>query len=74
MFLAISNSHSQGRQWSGWLRAACPGSIGCAGYSSLVDGAPVIQCRRVVGHRGGFEGYQFRTMIPEADAMLAADA
>jgi lipopolysaccharide/colanic/teichoic acid biosynthesis glycosyltransferase len=40
----------------------------------LVDGAPVIYRRRVVGHRGGFDAYKFRTMIPEADAMLAADA
>jgi lipopolysaccharide/colanic/teichoic acid biosynthesis glycosyltransferase len=40
----------------------------------VLDGAPVIYRRRVIGYEGGFDAYKFRTMIPEADAMLAADA
>jgi lipopolysaccharide/colanic/teichoic acid biosynthesis glycosyltransferase len=40
----------------------------------LVDGAPVIYRRRVIGPRGEFDAYKFRTMIRDADAVLAADA
>jgi len=39
----------------------------------LVDGSPVIYRRRVVGVRGEFDAYKFRTMHRDADAMLAAD-
>ena len=39
-----------------------------------LDGAPVIYRRRVIGYEGDFDAYKFRTMIPGADAMLAADA
>jgi len=40
----------------------------------LVDGVPVIYRRRVVGPRGEFDAYKFRTMIRDADAVLAANA
>jgi lipopolysaccharide/colanic/teichoic acid biosynthesis glycosyltransferase len=39
----------------------------------IVDGSPVIYRRRVVGGRGEFDAYKFRTMHRHADAMLAAD-
>jgi lipopolysaccharide/colanic/teichoic acid biosynthesis glycosyltransferase len=39
-----------------------------------VDGAPVIYRRRVLGRRRSFDAYKFRTMVPDADAMLTADA
>jgi lipopolysaccharide/colanic/teichoic acid biosynthesis glycosyltransferase len=39
----------------------------------LVDGAPVIYRRQVVGPTGEFDAYKFRTMIRDADAVLAAD-
>ena len=40
----------------------------------LVDGVPFIYRRRVVGLRGEFDAYKFRTMIRDADAVLAANA
>jgi lipopolysaccharide/colanic/teichoic acid biosynthesis glycosyltransferase len=40
----------------------------------VIDGAPVIYRRRVMGTAGSFDAYKFRTMVPEADTMLAADA
>ncbi len=39
----------------------------------LVDGTPVIYRRRVIGPGGEFDAYKFRTMIRDADAILAAD-
>jgi lipopolysaccharide/colanic/teichoic acid biosynthesis glycosyltransferase len=40
----------------------------------LDDGGPVFYRRRVVGRKGEFGAYKFRTMRPDADAVLAADA
>jgi lipopolysaccharide/colanic/teichoic acid biosynthesis glycosyltransferase len=37
------------------------------------DGPPIIYRRRVVGPRGSFDAYKFRTMILDADAKLALD-
>lgn len=48
--------------------------LALAGLVLLVDGVPVIYRRRVVGPRGEFDAYKFRTMIRDADAVLAADA
>jgi lipopolysaccharide/colanic/teichoic acid biosynthesis glycosyltransferase len=38
-----------------------------------MDGTPIIYRRRVVGPRGSFDAYKFRTMILDADAKLALD-
>lgn len=40
---------------------------------ALEDGWPVIHRRRVVGMRGEFDAFKFRSMKRDADAMLAAD-
>lgn len=40
----------------------------------VADGAPVIHRRRVVGPRGEFDAFKFRTMCRHADAMLDDDA
>lgn len=40
----------------------------------ILDGVPIVYRRRVISRDGGFGAYKFRTMIPEADAMLAANA
>ena len=39
----------------------------------ISDGPPVFYPRRVVGSRGEFNAYKFRTMLRNADAILAAD-
>lgn len=39
----------------------------------LDDGGPVFYRRRVVGRKGEFGALKFRTMRPDADAVLAAD-
>jgi lipopolysaccharide/colanic/teichoic acid biosynthesis glycosyltransferase len=39
----------------------------------LDDGGPVFYRRRVVGQRGEFDAFKFRTMRPDADAILAAN-
>jgi lipopolysaccharide/colanic/teichoic acid biosynthesis glycosyltransferase len=39
----------------------------------LDDGGPVFYRRRVVGRKGEFGAFKFRTMRPDADAILAAD-
>jgi lipopolysaccharide/colanic/teichoic acid biosynthesis glycosyltransferase len=52
----------------------CPLLLGLACLVLLVDGAPVIYRRRVIGPRGEFDAYKFRTMIRDADAVLAANA
>jgi len=39
----------------------------------LSDASPIIYRRRVIGPRGEFDAYKFRTMIRDADAVLAAD-
>jgi len=40
----------------------------------LSDGPPVLYRRRVVGPRGVFDAFKFRTMCRNADRMLEADA
>ena len=40
----------------------------------LQDGAPVFHRRRVVGPRGSFDAFKFRSMRPDADAVLNGDA
>jgi lipopolysaccharide/colanic/teichoic acid biosynthesis glycosyltransferase len=39
----------------------------------LSDGSPIFYPRRVVGSAGEFNAYKFRTMVRDADAILAAD-
>jgi lipopolysaccharide/colanic/teichoic acid biosynthesis glycosyltransferase len=39
----------------------------------LDDGRPVFYRRRVVGPNGAFDAFKFRTMVRNADAVLAAD-
>jgi lipopolysaccharide/colanic/teichoic acid biosynthesis glycosyltransferase len=39
----------------------------------LTDGSPIVHRRRVVGPSGDFDAYKFRTMVRDADALLAAD-
>ena len=39
----------------------------------ISDGPPVFYPRRVIGSRGEFNAYKFRTMLRNADAILAAD-
>jgi lipopolysaccharide/colanic/teichoic acid biosynthesis glycosyltransferase len=39
----------------------------------MLDGAPIFYRRRVVGPDGEFDAYKFRTMVRNADAILAAD-
>jgi lipopolysaccharide/colanic/teichoic acid biosynthesis glycosyltransferase len=39
----------------------------------LSDGGPVFYLRRVVGRKGEFGAFKFRTMRPDADAILADD-
>ena len=40
----------------------------------VVDGSPVIYRRRVVGPRGEFDAFKFRSMRPDADAVLDTDS
>ncbi len=47
--------------------------LGLACLVLLGDGTPVIYRRRVIGSRGEFDAYKFRTMIRDADAVLAAN-
>ena len=42
-------------------------------FVMLEDGWPVIYRRRVIGKRGQFDAFKFRTMRNDADAILAAD-
>lgn len=37
------------------------------------DGLPIFYLRRVIGSRGEFDAYKFRTMCRDADAILRAD-
>ncbi len=39
----------------------------------ISDGRPVFYLRRVIGSKGEFDAYKFRTMCRDADAILAAD-
>lgn len=36
----------------------------------ITDGPPIIYRRRVIGRRGSFDAYKFRTMVCDADAQL----
>jgi lipopolysaccharide/colanic/teichoic acid biosynthesis glycosyltransferase len=40
----------------------------------IIDGSPVIYRRRVVGPRGEFDAFKFRSMRRDADAMLDTDS
>ncbi|MGA8153350.1 MAG: sugar transferase [Terriglobales bacterium] len=40
----------------------------------FVDGSPVLYRRRVIGMRGEFDAYKFRTMHRDADALLAINS
>jgi len=40
---------------------------------ALNDGWPVIYRRRVIGQAGEFDAFKFRTMVREADSVLAAN-
>jgi lipopolysaccharide/colanic/teichoic acid biosynthesis glycosyltransferase len=51
----------------------CPVFLVVAWLVWLMDGSPVFYLRRVVGARGEFDAYKFRTMLRNADAILAAD-
>jgi lipopolysaccharide/colanic/teichoic acid biosynthesis glycosyltransferase len=51
----------------------CPVLVGLALLIRVIDGAPVLYRRRVVGTAGEFDAFKFRTMCRHADAMLAAD-
>src|SRR5689334_11564300 len=46
--------------------------IALAALIRMLDGAPVIYRRRVIGPRGEFDAFKFRTMCRNADAILAA--
>jgi lipopolysaccharide/colanic/teichoic acid biosynthesis glycosyltransferase len=50
-----------------------PVFLGIACLILVADGVPVIYRRRVIGTRGEFDAYKFRTMIRDADAVLAAN-
>jgi lipopolysaccharide/colanic/teichoic acid biosynthesis glycosyltransferase len=50
-----------------------PMFLGVALLIWISDGCPVLYLRRVVGSRGEFDAYKFRTMFRNADAILAAD-
>lgn len=39
----------------------------------LDDGGPIFFRRRVVGHRGKFDAFKFRTMVINAEAILESD-
>jgi lipopolysaccharide/colanic/teichoic acid biosynthesis glycosyltransferase len=39
----------------------------------ITDGLPIIYRRRVVGMEGEFDAYKFRTMCPNADAILKSN-
>ncbi len=55
------------------LAISSPLLIGLAVLIRIIDGAPVLYRRRVVGTVGEFDAFKFRTMCRDADAMLAAD-
>jgi lipopolysaccharide/colanic/teichoic acid biosynthesis glycosyltransferase len=40
----------------------------------MSDGSPIFYRRRVVGARGEFDAYKFRTMLRNAEAILAANS
>jgi len=48
--------------------------VGLACLIGLVDGAPVIYRRRVVGPTGEFDAFKFRSMHRNADAMLESQS
>lgn len=39
----------------------------------ISEGSPIFYLRRVVGPDGEFDAYKFRTMCPDADAVLQVD-
>jgi lipopolysaccharide/colanic/teichoic acid biosynthesis glycosyltransferase len=47
--------------------------LAIAALIKLQDGGPVFHRRRVVGPSGPFDAFKFRSMRPDADAILHAD-
>ncbi len=47
--------------------------LGVSIFIALDEGRPIIYRRRVVGKDGEFDAFKFRTMRPDADAILNAD-
>lgn len=61
---------------SGALVLGCvlfPVVCGIAVLILITDGLPILYLRRVVGARGEFDAYKFRTMCRDADAILEAN-
>jgi lipopolysaccharide/colanic/teichoic acid biosynthesis glycosyltransferase len=72
--------------WARYVKRAM--DIVCAGFGLVMlspclallailvkvqDGGPVFHRRRVVGTRGPFDAFKFRSMRPDADAILLSD-
>ena len=55
------------------LTLLLPALVVIAIFVLLEDGRPVIYRRRVVGPRGDFDAYKFRSMRRDADSILASD-
>jgi undecaprenyl-phosphate galactose phosphotransferase len=55
------------------LLVLSPVMVAIAFAIKLHDGGPVTYRRRVVGRKGEFDAFKFRSMRPDADAMLRAD-
>jgi lipopolysaccharide/colanic/teichoic acid biosynthesis glycosyltransferase len=62
------------------ILCACLGLMALAPLMAMVafliklqDGGPVFHRRKVVGPRGSFDAFKFRTMRPDADAILRAN-
>ena len=56
------------------LLALCPVFLVIAALVKLQDRGPLFHRRRVVGPRGSFDAFKFRSMRPDADAILQSDA
>jgi lipopolysaccharide/colanic/teichoic acid biosynthesis glycosyltransferase len=55
------------------LMLLSPLLLAIAALIKLQDGGPVFHRRRVVGPSGPFDAFKFRSMRPDADAILHAD-
>ena len=55
------------------ILALSPVFVAIAAVVALEGGFPIIYRRRVVGRKGDFEAFKFRSMRKDADAILAAD-
>jgi len=56
------------------LLVLCPVLLVIAALVKLQDRGPLFHRRRVVGPRGSFDAFKFRSMRPDADAVLQSDA